>query len=198
MRMLPKAPQRLDGEIGMLGFWVPECWKILENVPRIIPKKYRKVVQNRSKSKEMVWRWVEKGQQLLVYLFQWFPGPQPSKNLEKFRKTSKNFEKPRKTLKNFEKLRKTLKNLEKPRKTSKNFEKSWKTSKNFQKHRQKLKTWKRNCETCELSSVTSIMVRSVKLDWRGQGPRQIWNRTEQNRTKLQNSKFKIQNSKFKI
>ena len=36
MRTLPKGPERLYCEIGMLGIRVPEFWKILENVPRII------------------------------------------------------------------------------------------------------------------------------------------------------------------
>ena len=32
MRTLPKAPKRLFLEIGMLAFWVPSFWEILENV----------------------------------------------------------------------------------------------------------------------------------------------------------------------
>ena len=32
MRTLPKVPERLDGELGMLAFRVPKFWKILEKV----------------------------------------------------------------------------------------------------------------------------------------------------------------------
>ena len=49
MRTLPKAPERLYGEIGMLAFWVPSFWKKVEMQKNM----YRKVVQNRSVSKEM-------------------------------------------------------------------------------------------------------------------------------------------------
>ena len=34
MRTLPKGPERLYCEIGMLAFWVPSFWKILENAPK--------------------------------------------------------------------------------------------------------------------------------------------------------------------
>ena len=30
MRTLPKAPERLSCEIGMLAFWLPTFWKFLE------------------------------------------------------------------------------------------------------------------------------------------------------------------------
>ena len=42
MRTLPKAPERLFLEIGILAFWVPSVWKILETVPKIILKKKKK------------------------------------------------------------------------------------------------------------------------------------------------------------
>ena len=38
MQTLPKAPERLYGEIGMLAFWVPKFWEILENVQKQFPK----------------------------------------------------------------------------------------------------------------------------------------------------------------
>ena len=38
MRTLPKAPERLSCEIGMLAFWLPNFWTILENAPEIIHK----------------------------------------------------------------------------------------------------------------------------------------------------------------
>ena len=53
MRTLPKAPKRLFLEIGMLAFWVPSFWKILENMPEKKEDKYRKFVRNRCASKEM-------------------------------------------------------------------------------------------------------------------------------------------------
>ena len=74
MRTLPKAPQRLDGEIGMLGFWVPGFWKNLENVPKNIPNKYRKLVRNRSTSNKMGQEFVQKEQTLAADLFQGFLG----------------------------------------------------------------------------------------------------------------------------
>ena len=48
----PESPERLYGGIGMLAFWVPSFWEMLENVPNKIYK-YRTVVRNRSVSKEM-------------------------------------------------------------------------------------------------------------------------------------------------
>ena len=38
MRTLPKAPERLYGEIGMLAFWVPIFWKILEKMSPQVQK----------------------------------------------------------------------------------------------------------------------------------------------------------------
>ena len=35
MRTLPKGPERLYCEIGMLAFWVPSFWKILEAMEKI-------------------------------------------------------------------------------------------------------------------------------------------------------------------
>ena len=46
MRTLPKAPKRLFLEIGMLAFWVPSFWKILDNVQKHINKSIEKLSEN--------------------------------------------------------------------------------------------------------------------------------------------------------
>ena len=43
MRTLPKAPERLYGEIGMLAFWVPSFWKILEKVQKKLKRNIDKL-----------------------------------------------------------------------------------------------------------------------------------------------------------
>ena len=45
MRTLPKGPERLYCEIGMLACWVPVFWKILENVQTEF-KKLKKALRN--------------------------------------------------------------------------------------------------------------------------------------------------------
>ena len=42
MRTLPKALEKLPCEIGMLAFWLPKVWKIVEDVQAKIPKIMKK------------------------------------------------------------------------------------------------------------------------------------------------------------
>ena len=63
------------------------CWDVgtpnFGKCPKNNSNKYRKVVRNRSVSKEMGGELAEKEQHLAADLFQGFPAPKPMKNIEK-------------------------------------------------------------------------------------------------------------------
>ena len=65
MRTLSIALERLDGEIGMLGFWVPIKKNMQKNVLKCVLEKYRKVVRDSQEPTKWPEHWSAKSKSWL-------------------------------------------------------------------------------------------------------------------------------------